>query len=114
AVAAMAEYRAVRERRRQAVEGARSSPAAIDLVGPILCEYEAAPLLAQSGIGMPAAHLAKSAEAAVEAAKRLGGRVALKVQSPDIPHKNHAGAVALHVESGEAAARAYDWVLANA
>jgi len=114
AVAAMAEYRAVRERRRQAVEGARSSPAAIDLVGPILCEYEAAPLLAQSGIGMPAAHLAKSAEAAVEAAKRLGGRVALKVQSPDIPHKNHAGAVALHVEGGEAVARAYEWVLASA
>ena len=115
AVAAMAEYRAVCERRKQAEPvPVKSAPVAIDSAAPILCEYEAAPILAQCGIGMPAAHLAQSAEEAVSAAKRLGGRVALKVQSPDIPHKNHAGAVALHVESGEAAARAYESVLASA
>jgi succinyl-CoA synthetase beta subunit len=63
---------------------------------------------------MPAAQLARSAEEAVSAAKRLGGRVALKVQSPDIPHKNHAGAVALSIEGAESVARAYESVLASA
>ena len=115
AVAAMAEYRAVCERRPQAERAqVRNVTAAIDSAAPILCEYEAASILAQYGIGMPPAHLARSAEEAVSAAKRLGGRVALKVQSPDIPHKNHAGAVALHVEGGEAVARAYELVLARA
>jgi acetyltransferase len=63
---------------------------------------------------MPPSQLAKSAEEAVAAAKRLGGRVALKVQSPDIPHKNHAGAVALNVEGAESISRAYEAVLAGA
>ncbi len=41
---------------------------------------------------------------AVAAAAKIGGPVALKVQSPDILHKTEAGAVMLGL-SGEAAVR---------
>ena len=115
AIAVMADYRALREQRLKAKEPqARPASVRIDAAGPVLCEYEAAPLLAQCGIAMPDAHLAKSADDAVATAKGLGGPVALKVQSPDIPHKNHAGAVALNVQGPESVARAYEMVLASA
>ena len=115
AIAAMAEYRALRERRSQARESeAKPAPVRIDAPGAVLCEYEAAPLLSQCGIAMPAAQLARNAQEAIAAARNLGGPVALKVQSPDIPHKNHAGAVALNVEGAESVERAYAAVLAGA
>ena len=115
AVAAMAEYRVLRERRLQATEAqAPPSAIALDSTGPVVCEYEAAPALASWGITMPPAHLATSPEDAVAAARRIGGRVALKVQSPDIAHKNHASAVVLNVEGAESVARAYETVRANA
>ncbi len=82
--------------------------------GPVLTEHRAKALLADYGIPRPPEALGRSAEEAVAAAARIGGPVALKVQSPDITHKTEAGAVALKVE-GEAAVReAYARVLANA
>ncbi len=55
--------------------------------------------------GLPVAHfaLARSPGEAEEAAVRLGGRVALKIVSPDIPHKSDVGGVVVGVEAGEAA-----------
>ena len=62
----------------------------------------------------PPEALAATVEDAVAAAARIGGPVALKVQSPDITHKTEAGAVALGV-AGEAAMRdAYRRITANA
>ena len=58
--------------------------------------------------------LASSAEAAVEAAERLGYPVALKVDSPDIPHKTEAGAVRLDVRSAQEVRRAYTEIMASA
>ena len=46
--------------------------------------------------------------------RRIGGAVALKVQSPDILHKTEAGAVALGLGSVEAVRAAYARVLASA
>ncbi|MGH8673208.1 MAG: acetate--CoA ligase family protein, partial [Burkholderiales bacterium] len=122
AVAAMAEYRALHERRSGSpdvvapVDEARRRRvrASLDAAGPMLCEYEAAPLLAHYGITLAPGQLASSAREAVDAASHLSGPVALKVQSPDIPHKNRAGAVALSVHGDEAVARAYETVLAGA
>jgi acetate---CoA ligase (ADP-forming) len=115
AIAAMAEYRVLREQRSRAEDcEATPAPIRIDAAGTVLCEYEAAPLLAQCGIAMPAAELATNAQEAVAAASNLGACVALKVQSPDIPHKNHAGAVALNLEGAQPVARAYEAVLAGA
>ncbi|MBV8334788.1 MAG: acetate--CoA ligase family protein, partial [Alphaproteobacteria bacterium] len=87
---------------------------ALAAAGPVLPEAEAKALLARYGMPLPPEALAESADKAVTAAARIGGPVALKVQSPDITHKTEAGAVALGV-AGEAAVReAYERVLANA
>jgi acyl-CoA synthetase (NDP forming) len=65
--------------------------------GPVLCEYEALAVLKAHGIDVPDSHLARSEkEAAAPAA------VAMKVQSPDIPHKTEAGGVMLGVEPAAA------------
>jgi acyl-CoA synthetase (NDP forming) len=65
-------------------------------------------------VPLPPEALAASEAEAVAAAGKIGGAVALKVQSPDILHKTAAGAVALGL-SGEAAVReGYRQVLARA
>ena len=87
---------------------------ALAAAGPVLTEVEAKALLARYGVPRPPEALVTSAEAAAAAAARIGGAVALKVQSPDITHKTEAGAVALGV-SGEVAVReAYQRVVAAA
>src|SRR3989442_3255769 len=79
-----------------------------------LSEYESKQLIAAWGIPVTREVLASSAEAAVEAAERLGYPVALKVDSPDIPHKTDAGAVRLGVQSAEEVRRAYTEITASA
>jgi acetate---CoA ligase (ADP-forming) len=89
--------------------------ARLESAGAVLCEYEAAPLLEEYGIRLAPSRLVASAQEAVAAAAALGGGpVALKVQSPQIPHKTEAGAVALGVQGTEAIARAYEEVLTPA
>ncbi len=94
--------------------GAPVTPAALG-AGPstMLAEHAAMRLLEEAGIPTARAILARTADEAAEAAARIGAACALKVQSPDIPHKTDAGAVALHVAPGDAAA-AFDRVMANA
>jgi acyl-CoA synthetase (NDP forming) len=82
--------------------------------GRTLSEWRARPLLAAYGIGDASpGQLVHSAGEAEAAAKAVGGPVAMKVQSPDIPHKTEAGAVALGIAAGQAAA-AYDRLLESA
>jgi acyl-CoA synthetase (NDP forming) len=50
----------------------------------------------------------------VQHARQLGYPVALKLQSPDVPHKTDAGAVRLSLKSDEQVLRAFDEVCANA
>src|SRR5262249_41980109 len=57
--------------------------------------------------------LVGSAEAAVEAAERLGFPVVLKVQSADLPHKTEAGGVRLNLGDREAVSASYDAMLAE-
>jgi acetate---CoA ligase (ADP-forming) len=82
--------------------------------GPVLTEDEAKDLLARYGVPRPSEALVISAEEATAAAARIGGPVALKVQSPDIIHKTEAGAVALGVIGDAAAREGYQRVLDNA
>jgi acetate---CoA ligase (ADP-forming) len=67
----------------------------LDAAADTLCEYEAGAVLAAYGIATLPALLAKDAGAAADAASSIGYPVALKIQSPDIPHKSDAGGVAL-------------------
>ena len=116
AVAAMADYREARDRflRTPAIDSAPAVGGAFAAASRVLCEYEAKPLLAAYGMRFAQEHLADSAEAAVDAAKRTGGPVALKVQSPDILHKTEAGSVVLGVEGEADVAAAYQAILAAA
>jgi acyl-CoA synthetase (NDP forming) len=77
-------------------------------------EHAAKRLLADYGIPVTREELATSGEEALAAARRIGYPVALKVQSPDIPHKTEARAVRLGLASDREVAAAYDEVLANA
>ena len=121
AIRALVDYAQFQERRRQPKAASATLPAvrrevrsALAAAGPVLTEVAAKALLARYGVSRPVEALATSAEEAAAAALRIGGPVALKVQSPDITHKTEAGAVALGV-SGEAAVReAYQRVMASA
>ena len=87
---------------------------ALAAAGRVLTDNSAKALLAGYGVPRPPEALATSADQAVAAAARIGGAVALKVQSPDITHKTEAGAVALGIAGDATVREAYRKVLANA
>ena len=121
AMRALADYGALRDEAAPGRAHPAISPAACEAVraglraaADVLPEWKARPLLAAYGIGdADAGLLARSAEEAETAVRRLGGTAALKVQSADIPHKTEAGAVALAITADTARA-AYERVLAAA
>ena len=78
-------------------------PTAARLPDQPLDEVSAKRLLAAAGLPAPEERLATSAEAATDAAHALGGRVALKLISPDIAHKTEIGGVLLNLEADEVA-----------
>jgi acyl-CoA synthetase (NDP forming) len=81
--------------------------------GAVLTEVASKALLARYGVPLPLEALATSEDEAVAATAKIGGPVALKVQSPHILHKTEAGALALGVD-GEAAVReSYRRILAR-
>ncbi len=77
-------------------------------------EYKAKRILAEYGIPVTREELAATKEQALAVAQRIGYPVAIKVQSPDIPHKTEASAVRLNIGSDGELASAYDEVLASA
>ncbi|MGY2488978.1 acetate--CoA ligase family protein [Cupriavidus sp. CP313] len=78
-----------------------------------LNEQGAKALLAAAGIPVLDEVLAASAEAAGEAAARIGCPVALKVVSPDITHKTEVGGVVLDIPTPELAVAAARDMLAR-
>jgi acetate---CoA ligase (ADP-forming) len=77
-------------------------------------ESAARDLLTSAGIPVVPGRLARSADEAAEAARALGGPVALKISSAEVSHKSDIGGVLLNV-SGDAAVRAgYEKVVAAA
>ncbi len=121
AIRALVDYAAFQIRRCQKKSAAAPPPDVRDEVGcafaaagPVLTEAEAKALFGRYGVARPPEALVTSAEEAVAAAARIGGPVALKVQSPDITHKTEAGAVALNLMGDAAVRDAYNRVLAGA
>jgi acyl-CoA synthetase (NDP forming) len=118
ALAALVEYAEARESfvlpSHSSATDCNSVGARLESAGTVLCEYEAASILAEYGIRFVESRLVASAQEAVAAAAALGRPVALKVQSPQILHKTEAGAVALGVQGAQAIARSYEEVLAAA
>ena len=79
----------------------------------LLSEVEAKAALAEAGLRVTATTLATSRDEAVAQAAAAGYPVALKVVSPNIPHKSDVGGVRLGLADGEAVAEAYDAILAS-
>jgi acetate---CoA ligase (ADP-forming) len=79
-----------------------------------LTEHAAKQVLGAYGIPVTAEALAVSADQATAIAERIGYPVAIKVQSPDIPHKTEAQAVRLELSDEAALRLAYEEVLRNA
>ncbi len=78
-----------------------------------LCEYETRALLAMAGLPAGAGRLVTTRAGLREAATAVGWPVALKIQSPDIPHKTEVGGVALGITGPAALEAAYDAMLAE-
>jgi acyl-CoA synthetase (NDP forming) len=116
-------YHAWRERRLAdgfATAPARTAPQdeaiarALGLKRPTLSESESKQLLAPWGVRSAREHRATSAQAAAEAAAKLGFPVALKIDSPDIPHKTEAEVVRLNLGDAAHVRTAYAEILASA
>ncbi|WP_207485051.1 bifunctional acetate--CoA ligase family protein/GNAT family N-acetyltransferase [Arenibaculum pallidiluteum] len=66
-----------------------------------LSEFEAKQVLRAYGIPVVETLTARTPEEAMEAARQIGGMVALKIMSPDILHKSDVGGVALRIKTPE-------------
>ena len=74
-------------------------------------EQETLAFLKANGVPVVPSTVVGDGASARQAAAQLGGRVALKIASPDIAHKTEAGGVMLDVSEDEAA-KAFDAILA--
>lgn len=79
-----------------------------------LSERQSKQVIAAWGIPGTRELSAQSADAAIEAAQRLGYPVALKIDSPDILHKTEGGVVRLGLRDADQVRSAYDHIMANA
>jgi acyl-CoA synthetase (NDP forming) len=112
----MARLAAYGESQVRAVPALEPVPAARlpDKLPRVLTEHHAKALLAPYGLPNAQERLATSAAAAAESADALGYPVALKVASPDLPHKTEAGGVVLGLQTRDAVAAVYDRIIASA
>ena len=120
AIKALADYGRFRERIARRAAPQPTTPSIRQTVGKalaesgkVLTEVQAKALLAAYGVKRVPEFLATGEDDASEAAMRIGGAVALKVQSPDIAHKTEAGAVLLGLNGDAAVREGYRAVLAR-
>lgn len=97
----------------------RSAPspeivAALRQANSAFSEHEAKQILSRAGIALPPQRLVTRPEELDAAAAALGFPLALKIQSPDIPHKTEADGVRLGIGDGAALRAAHDSLIAAA
>ena len=80
---------------------------------PTVLESTSKEVLAAYGVPVTREEMAHDVVEAVEAALRLGGPVALKVMSYDLPHKSESGAIRLGVKGADAVVAAYEDMMAE-
>jgi acetyltransferase len=80
----------------------------------LLTENTSKALLDAYGIPVSKPHVARSADDAVQLARRIGYPVALKVHSPQISHKSDVGGVALNLANDREVERAFERIVQEA
>ena len=80
----------------------------------VLSERQSKAFLKAYGFPVTEEYLAKTAREAIDVYRRIGGRVALKIESKKILHKTESGAMRLGIEGPEHVARAFDEVIGAA
>ncbi len=101
----------------RAAASARAAPSAAAPPSPRtepLDSMRAAALLQDAGLTLAPTRLARSADEAVRHARELGYPVALKIESPDLPHKTDVGGVKLGLRDDAEVRSAFDAVVDNA
>ncbi|MHB8068620.1 MAG: acetate--CoA ligase family protein [Desulfobaccales bacterium] len=93
-----------------AIQAAPPQPPGLELIPA----FEAAVMMSKAGIPAAAAPLALTADEAVTLAQSFGYPVALKVASPDFPHKTDVGGVYLHLQEDAAVRTAFKAIQASA
>lgn len=79
----------------------------------VLNEIESKQVLAEAGLPVVPARLARTQEEAVKLAQDIGFPVVLKVVSPDISHKTEVGGIRLGLGSPQEVAVAFDDIAAS-
>ena len=79
-----------------------------------LLEEEGQEILRAYGFPLPASKLAKSKKEAVDASKKIGYPVVLKIASPQIIHKSDAGGVKVNLQNAKDVENAFDTIIKNA
>ena len=90
---------------RPSIRGSRTKP---------LLEHQANQMLEAAGTPFPAYRLVTTRQESIDAAEQIGYPVALKIVSQDVLHKSDIGCVKLGLHTPDAAATAFDEVIANA
>lgn len=78
-----------------------------------LAEHDSKKLLSNWGISSAREVRARSIQEALEAARTIGFPVALKLESPYIPHKTEADVVRLNIQTPNELHRAYEEIVTN-
>jgi len=78
-----------------------------------LVETEARDVLRCYGLDLTEDYLATTADEAAAFYKNIGGKVVMKIVSPDILHKTDAGGVALNIDSEDKAREAFEQLVKN-
>ena len=80
----------------------------------VLLEHEAKQLIKLHGAPVNADLIATTEDEAVKLAKKIDGKVVLKIVSPDILHKSDAGGVKVDLETEEEIRTAFQKIMENA
>ena len=91
-----------------------STIAALSITDRFVTEEKGKQILAQYGISTTREKLAEDLDKAKLCAKEIGYPVALKVVSPDLPHKTEAGVIRLNVMGEKELEKGYKEILENA
>ncbi|MEQ1951395.1 acetate--CoA ligase family protein [Mesorhizobium yinganensis] len=82
--------------------------------GKRLTERDAKAFCAANGMAVTREVLATTVDAAAEAARSIGFPIAMKIESPDLPHKTEAGGVRLGIGSELGTRAAFEEIMSNA